>query len=176
MADDSTRVLKNRVGRALVASAIRRELWAGLLDPPARARRLSTSAPMQPSSRDAVMERLSRDVLDRLIEESARTPEARGDRPGLADRQRLELNPFARYPERAMRYEPNPKHKAPWQPGLKGSLCPQDLTEDARQQLLEASAPDPNGGNARYATDGRRAFCAQSHGDDAWHGYPVGWK
>ena len=76
----------------------------------------------------------------------------------------------------SMQYEANPKHKAPWQAGRKGSLCPSDLDDDARDRLLAASREDPTGGRARYATDGRRAFCAYSHDVDKWHGFPVGWK
>ena len=30
-------------------------------------------------------------------------------------------------------------------------------------------------GNKRYATHEGRAYCAQEHGADVWHGYPVGW-
>ena len=78
-----------------------------------------------------------------------------------------------------MRYEPNDKHKKPWQPGRKGSLCSavgHDITEEERSDLLNKSDPDPLGSDKRYATDGRHAFCAQSHGPDVFHGYPVGWK
>lgn len=72
----------------------------------------------------------------------------------------------------AMRYEPSPKHKEPWQPGRKGSMCPRELDEAGRNALLERSVEH---GDKRYATDGRRAFEAQQHGDGVWHGYPVGW-
>src|SRR5262245_3249369 len=76
----------------------------------------------------------------------------------------------------AMTYEPNDKHKKPWQPGRKGSLCPSDISPDTRSALLADSEPDPDGGSKRYATDGSRAFCAQPHRPDVFHGYPVGWK
>ena len=72
-----------------------------------------------------------------------------------------------------MRYEPNPKHKEPWQPGRKGSLCPSDLDETGRDQLLADSVRH---GDKRFATDGERAFEAQEHTAGTWHGYPVGWK
>ncbi len=72
-----------------------------------------------------------------------------------------------------MRYEPNDKHKHPWQQGRRGSLCPREINLDEAQRLLEASVPDRK---KRYATDGTRAYCAQMHFDDCWHGYPVGWE
>lgn len=72
-----------------------------------------------------------------------------------------------------MRYEPNPKHKEPWQHGRKGSLCPPDLEEAERDALLAGSVKH---GDKRYATDGERAFEAQEHVAGVWHGYPVGWK
>lgn len=37
-----------------------------------------------------------------------------------------------------MRYEPNPKHKYPWQPGKKGSLCPW-FSESEIHNLLAGS-------------------------------------
>lgn len=75
-----------------------------------------------------------------------------------------------------VQYEPNEKHKRPWQPGRKGSLCPSDLTVEQRDKLLADSAGDPHGTEKRFATDGRLAFCAQPHGPGRYHGYPVGWK
>ncbi|GAB4206849.1 MAG: hypothetical protein OHK0013_23890 [Sandaracinaceae bacterium] len=72
-----------------------------------------------------------------------------------------------------MRYEPSRKHKEPWQPGRKGSLCPPELDEAARDALLAQSVAH---GDKRYATDGTGAFEAQEHAPGAWHGYPVGWK
>jgi hypothetical protein len=86
------------------------------------------------------------------------------------------LGPRVRVNQFIVQYEPNPNHKAPWQAGRKGSLCPRDLAEDARDRLLAASQVDPTGGKGRYATDGRRAFCAYPHDGDKWHGFPVGWK
>ena len=69
-------------------------------------------------------------------------------------------------------YEGNAKHRDPWQPGRRGSLCPNHLDQAIVQQLLEESELV---GNRRYAVYEGRAYCAQQHGDDRWHGYPVGW-
>jgi hypothetical protein len=71
-----------------------------------------------------------------------------------------------------MLYEPNPKHKEPWQRGRKGSICPKLRNPDA-QALLDGSL---SAGDKRYATHDGRAFCAQAHAEGRWHGYPVGWK
>lgn len=74
------------------------------------------------------------------------------------------------------RYEPNPKHKEPWQSGRRGALCPRDADGPT---LLDASTPDPSNTNVRWATDGSRFFTAKSsrhenvNGDLFWHGYPV---
>ena len=71
-----------------------------------------------------------------------------------------------------MQYESNPKHSEPWQRGKKGSLCPKDMRSLA-QQLLDGSVlVDEN----RYAFYDGKAYCAQEHGPDRWHGYPIGWK
>ena len=72
-------------------------------------------------------------------------------------------------------YEGNPKHKAPWQPGRKGSLCPPDINIDRARQLLQSSTLE---GRKRYGADKGRAFCAQQHdvAKDRWHGYPIGWR
>lgn len=77
-----------------------------------------------------------------------------------------------------MKYEPNPKHKNPWQRGRKGSLCPSDIDESDAAAMLEGSVLE---GEKRYATRDGKAFCAQKHrdppnGEALWHGYPVGWK
>lgn len=72
-----------------------------------------------------------------------------------------------------MTYEGNPKHKEPWQPGRRGSLCPASITIDVAQQLLDGSVAV---GAARYATAEGIAFCAHEHRPGAWHGYPVGWR
>ena len=72
-----------------------------------------------------------------------------------------------------MRYECNPKHKQPWQRGRPGSLCPESMDLATAQALLSASEPV---GGKRYAVHEGRAYCAQRHGDDSWHGYPVGWR
>jgi hypothetical protein len=72
-------------------------------------------------------------------------------------------------------YEGNPKHKEPWQPGRKGSLCPKDVTLERARELLDSSVEN---GSARYAADKGRAFCARQHNraKNRWHGYPVAWK
>lgn len=77
-----------------------------------------------------------------------------------------------------MKYDPNPKHKKPWQRGRKGSLCPDEIYESDAATMLQESELD---GQKRYATHDGKAFCAQMHrnplDDEAlWHGYPVGWK
>lgn len=75
-----------------------------------------------------------------------------------------------------MKYEPNRKHKEPWQPGRKGSLCPSHISEEDRDRLLAESEEDPTGAGKRFATDGSRAYCAQEHRPGVYHGYPVGWR
>lgn len=72
-------------------------------------------------------------------------------------------------------YEGNPKHKAPWQPGRKGSLCPKDVELARARELLQSSLPE---GKQRYAVDQGRAFCAQQHdpAKNRWHGYPIPWR
>jgi hypothetical protein len=73
-------------------------------------------------------------------------------------------------------YEGNAKHKAPWQAGRRGSLCPREVTVEQAQQLLNASILY---GKKRYAVDNQgRPFCARAHepARGRWHGYPVGWK
>jgi len=72
-------------------------------------------------------------------------------------------------------YEGNPKHKAPWQPGRKGSLCLRDISQECAQQLLQSSVEE---GRRRYAAYLGRAFCAQLHNPakNRWHGYPTSWK
>ena len=69
-----------------------------------------------------------------------------------------------------MKYEPNPKHKEPWSRGQKGSLCPKDIDSAG---LLKDSV---SVGRKRYAHLDGRAYCARSHRDGVWHGYPVGWS
>ena len=71
-----------------------------------------------------------------------------------------------------MRYESNPKHSDPWQRGRRGARCPSDIDAELAQQLLAASERSES---KRYAVLEGRAFCAQQHGCDVWHGYPVGW-
>lgn len=72
-----------------------------------------------------------------------------------------------------LRYEPNPKHKEPWQRGARGSLCPPDVNAPA---LLAKSELDPGRPGKRFATDGHRAYCGHEHAPGCWHGFPVGWR
>lgn len=62
-----------------------------------------------------------------------------------------------------MRYEGSPKHREPWQPGRRGSLCPNDLNQSIAKQLLADSVLM---GNKRYAVYQGRAYCAQQHALD----------
>ena len=71
-----------------------------------------------------------------------------------------------------MRYEPNPKHREPWQRGRRGSPCPR-LEPETVRSLLEESEPE---GKKRFACHEGRPYCAQEHVPGCWHGYPVGWK
>jgi hypothetical protein len=73
-----------------------------------------------------------------------------------------------------LRYEPNPKHKEPWQPGKKGTLCPPpaELSLTVAARMLRDSVLD---GTKRYAYHAGKAFAAQEHLEGCWHGYPVGW-
>ena len=71
-----------------------------------------------------------------------------------------------------LRYQPNRKHKEPWQPGRRGSLCPRDIGLGRARQMLQDSIAD---GRQRYAVDGGRPFEGHDDGTGAWHGYPVGW-
>ena len=72
-----------------------------------------------------------------------------------------------------MRYESNPKHSDPWQPGRRGARCPANVTAEVAERLLQASVLV---GSKRYAVLEGQAFCAQEHACGIWHGYPVGWK
>ena len=71
-----------------------------------------------------------------------------------------------------MRYEPNPKHKEPWQRGRRGSPCPA-FEREMVVKLLRGSVVE---GGKRYACHEGRAYCAREHAEGRWHGYPVGWK
>jgi hypothetical protein len=75
--------------------------------------------------------------------------------------------------EETLMYEGNPKHKHPWQPGRKGSLCPKKIDMAKAQELLSQSVQD---GSARYATYGGVAYCAREHLPGKWHGHPIQWR
>ena len=70
-------------------------------------------------------------------------------------------------------YEKNDKHKLPWQPGRRGSLCPKNLPLGFAQKLLGEESVLYNG--SRWAVSSGRAFKAQPHLNGKWHGWPVGW-
>jgi len=73
-------------------------------------------------------------------------------------------------------YEPNPKHREPWQRGRRGTLCP-NLDEAVRRELLEHSDPDGDGPEAkRYAVHEGKAYCAKPHAEGKYHGWPVKWR
>jgi len=78
-----------------------------------------------------------------------------------------------RQSRRAMTYEGSPKHREPWQPGRRGSLCPREIELHEAQRLLAGSVCV---GAARYATWRGQAFCAREHRTGFWHGYPVAWR
>ena len=67
-------------------------------------------------------------------------------------------------------YEPNPKHKEPWQRGRKGTLCPHDKELDPSEMLKDSVLI----GKKRYATFEGIAYAAQCDGR-CWHGYPEAW-
>lgn len=86
------------------------------------------------------------------------------------------LQATARVSERDVntpKYEGISKHKHPWQPGRRGSLCPKEIPCQQAQDLLLTSVLV---GAARFATHGGQAFCAREHHPGVWHGYPVGWR
>lgn len=97
-----------------------------------------------------------------------------GVEPGAEPPQRAATEaPTARRRDLALRYEPNPKHKEPWQRGARGSLCPKDADGPA---LLVSSEVDPKNPGKRFATDGTRAYCGHEHLPQRWHGFPVEWR
>lgn len=78
-------------------------------------------------------------------------------------------------------YEPSPRHKQPWQPGARGTLCPRGVDGAT---LFQAATADPARPGKRYNTDGQHAYCAHPNSkvdphddqDVVWHGFPVPWK
>jgi hypothetical protein len=68
-------------------------------------------------------------------------------------------------------YESNPKHSEPWQVGKRGSLCEADVRPLAQNLLADSVEFD----GKRYAVHQGRAYCAQEHAANRWHGYPIGW-
>jgi len=74
----------------------------------------------------------------------------------------------------ALIYEPNRKHKEPWQSGQRGTLCPpaSELCLTTVKSLLKESVLF---GSVRYACHEGRAYAAHEHESNRWHGHPVGW-
>ncbi len=77
-------------------------------------------------------------------------------------------------------YRPSPRHKQPWQPGARGTLCPPEVDGPV---LFATSVADPARPGKRYNTDGVHAYCAHpstkqtAAGDTVeWHGFPVEWR
>ncbi len=70
-------------------------------------------------------------------------------------------------------YHPNPKHKEPWQPGRKGSLCPKDVAIERAEGLLRESFLYKR---QRFAVDRGRVFVGKADNCGGWHGYPAGWR
>lgn len=74
-------------------------------------------------------------------------------------------------------YEPNPKHKEPWQRGRKGTLCPHTTLLNPSAMLKKSILAHKK----RYAIFEGTAFAAQCHKVDQatateyWHGYPEAW-
>ncbi len=75
-------------------------------------------------------------------------------------------------PKNELVYESNPKHSEPWQIGKKGSPCKAEIRPLAADLLRESVIWKEK----RYAVREGRAYCAQEHSENRWHGYPVGWK
>ncbi len=73
--------------------------------------------------------------------------------------------------ERKLNYESNPKHKEPWQPGRRGSLCPGHIHSNVLLLLKQSVLY----GKKRYAVHEGMPYCAQEHAPDKWHGYPIEW-
>lgn len=69
-------------------------------------------------------------------------------------------------------YESIPKHKEPWQPGKRGSLCKEVSPVEAQKMLVRSLSWT----NKRYAVRDGRPYVAHEHEKNKWHGYPVGWK
>jgi hypothetical protein len=76
-------------------------------------------------------------------------------------------------PGEHLKYEPNAKHKEPWQRGARGSLCPEGADGP---ELLADSIIDPGQPGKRYATDGVLAYCGHEHAPGCWHGFPIEWR
>ncbi len=71
-----------------------------------------------------------------------------------------------------LKYESNPKHRDPCQPGQRGSVCPKEIWSLAPKLLAGSELVD----RTRYAVHEGKAFAAKQHQPDCWHGYPIGWE
>ena len=69
-------------------------------------------------------------------------------------------------------YEGNPKHREPWQPGRRGSLCPKEISIEQAQALLLESHEFKG---SHYAVHEGRLYEARDNNHGRWHGYPIGW-
>ena len=49
------------------------------------------------------------------------------------------------------RYVSNPRHKAPWQPGARGTQCPRDVDGE---KLFGTATADPRNPRKKYNADG----------------------
>lgn len=77
-------------------------------------------------------------------------------------------------------YRAKEKHKEPWQPGRKGTLCTLGLDPDAHAELLRFAAQlvadGAECGPVRYNHFRGRAYAARRRTDGSWYGYPVGFR
>jgi hypothetical protein len=78
-------------------------------------------------------------------------------------------------------YVASPRHKQPWQPGARGTLCPAGVDG---VELFRTATANPNNPRKRYNTDGEQAYCAHpsvknlddDEQDVMWHGFPIEWR
>lgn len=75
-------------------------------------------------------------------------------------------------PQVELVYESNPKHRDPWQAGKRGSICEPEVRPIAVELLRHSILWE----GQRYAIHEGKAYCAQEHAPNKWHGYPVGWQ
>ncbi|GHV40237.1 hypothetical protein FACS1894187_20990 [Synergistales bacterium] len=77
-------------------------------------------------------------------------------------------------------YKGNAKHKEPWQPGRKGSLCPsvKKMPGLDPQRLLNSGMSYKNKIYSVYEGIAFAAHCEgeMPNGNTLWHGFPVPWN